>query len=116
MLDGQLKKEMAFIWLCFIASVLVLAALASCTPNPPHIQPVKPPSIEPQIDIKECPPKTSSLVDNVCDGLFTPEGLACVRCFGGEGCYNKPEIVYCVTGACLEDAKCRYHPPDLPTK
>lgn len=98
----------------FYAVVLFLL-LSGCKPAPP-IKPVKPPSLDPQINIQECPPKTSSLVDNVCGGLFTQEGLACVRCYGGEGCYNKPEIVYCVVGACLDDSRCKYVPPDVPTK
>ena len=44
--------------------------------------------------------------EDVCDGLFTTEGLACVRCEGAGGCVDPEVVVYCATGPCALDPRC----------
>lgn len=51
---------------------------------------------------------TSPTADDVCLGLFTPSGLACVQCPGVSGCYDAELAVYCVAGGCADTA-CEVH-------
>jgi|GEM_PF-4618979 len=82
---------------------LILAALvfAGCP------RPVPPPvPITTITQIPTCPP-TEPTTAGVCDGLFTEDGLACVRCPGVGGCVDTATQIYCAAGACLEDARCQ---------
>lgn len=42
---------------------------------------------------------------DVCDGLFTAEGFACVRCEAG-GCMDTVDKMYCVMDSCSSDKRC----------
>jgi len=84
------------------ALVLAALVLAGC----PH--PVPPPVPVPTTTttIPSCPP-TEPTSAGVCDGLFTEDGLACVRCPNVGGCVDIATEVYCAQGACLDDARCQ---------
>jgi hypothetical protein len=83
--------------------------LAGCPPRPrpeplPFPFPLDLSAYEP------CPPTTLTPgPDAVCDGMFTPEGLACVNCSGGGGCRYVAFGVYCSNGPCMSDPKCNWH-------
>lgn len=54
-------------------------------------------------------------VEDICDGLYTIEGLACASCVGGSACIAVQEVVYCVsTGSCLLDERCKPEPLPRP--
>ncbi len=85
-----------------LALTLTLNLLTGCPRPVPR--PAPPPSTDP--GMPPCP-ATEATSAEVCDGLFTDEGLACVRCPGATGCLDVPTQVYCTEGPCLDDRKCR---------
>lgn len=87
--------------LCMV--VLCLATLG-CPRPPTPTPPIGPPKT-----VENCGPGLQlPTVDDVCDGMFTPEGLACVRCPNAQGCLNTFDVVYCVVGTCNSDTRCKY--------
>lgn len=54
-----------------------------------------------------CGPLVVPTTEDVCDGIFTATGLACVRCKGHAGCIDVPDQIYCVSGSCFSDRRCR---------
>ncbi len=77
---------------------LLLVALGGCAHMP----------TTPLVDVPLCSPAIVASVrsDNVCDGAFTAEGLACVACSTRDACYDQAHAVYCVEGGCQEDPRC----------
>lgn len=52
----------------------------------------------------------SPVTEDVCDGLFTVDGYACVRCPDATGCIDAVDGVYCTNGPCTEDPRCASRP------
>ncbi len=56
-------------------------------------------------------PKCSSILpdpENICDGQFTQDGLACARC-DVSGCFDVDDAVYCVKNWDCGDPLCSHH-------
>jgi hypothetical protein len=60
-----------------------------------------------------CPSNMTVTANDVCDALFTRDGLACAHCTGASGCFDDIDTIYCTTGgaSCLGDPAC-YHVND----
>lgn len=58
--------------------------------------------------IDNCPAGTTVLYTDICDGMFTSDGLACAHCGGSEGCFDLVDVLYCAKGraGCLDDEAC----------
>lgn len=85
---------------------LVVLLLAGC---PKPLPPVSDPQLAIPLTVDgagPCPPGTAPGTEDVCAGLFTSEGFACVRCAGAIGCVDVSSMVYCAAGPCLDDARC----------
>jgi len=80
-----------------------LILLAGCPPKPP----VPPPT--PTGGIPLCSVAANPKPVDVCPGIFTPQGLACVRCDAASSCVDRETMIYCVSGTCLSDRVCSYH-------
>jgi hypothetical protein len=84
----------------------LMVALAACPPRPnPPVRAA--PDMAPSIPV--CVPARNVTPANVCTGLYTADGLACVNCPGAAGCIDDIDSVYCITGGCLSDGRCAPH-------
>ena len=93
------------------ALAVALMTCAGCPPTPPVTSPdqarsdlrAAPP---PAGVLGECPSTKDLTPGAVCDGFFTPEGLACARCPSSRGCKASDIQIYCATGPCAADPRC----------
>lgn len=55
-----------------------------------------------------CPSSMSVTYADVCDALFTKDGLACAHCTGASACYDDVDSIYCSSAGpgCLGDPAC----------
>lgn len=90
-----------------LISIAVLM-LCACPPRPnPNPNPPQPLAQDlAPAPMRACPAELAVSPSNVCGGLFTAEGLACVNCPGASGCLDEVDVVYCVAGACTADSRC----------
>src|SRR5258708_6059536 len=86
------------------ALVVMFAASTACPPKPP---PAPPTPIFADAGVAVCPNSSVVSSDAVCDGFFTQEGFACVRCVGNTGCLDKALMIYCAGGGCANDPACK---------
>jgi len=98
-----------------LALPLSLLVLCGCPPKPPIVAPI--PTTEAQ-DMSQ-PDNTAPAVpacstaaqlkqEDICDGFFTKNGLACARCSNVKGCVDSVLVMYCATGPCAYDPVCSY--------
>jgi hypothetical protein len=90
------------------ALLIVAALLLGCHPRLPAHR------VTTTTDGAPCP-KTMALPSarDVCDGLFTRTGLACVRC-AAPACVDQTDVVYCIRGTdCGADPLCSSADPSI---
>lgn len=51
--------------------------------------------------------------DEVCEGLFTSGGYACLACASAQGCFDEADMVYCAQGGCSDPLCGRLQPGRL---
>lgn len=83
-------------------NIFISILLAGCP------KPIPTPPLPPDGSIAACATSVILTQDSVCADLFTPDGYACVRCTGGDGCVETRLQVYCIAGhaGCLGDPLC----------
>jgi len=77
----------------------VAVVLAGC-PKPPTPAPPMPP------DAAFCASPATPNATDVCDGFFTAQGYACVRCPNVSSCVDRDLQIWCVAGSCAGDPAC----------
>jgi hypothetical protein len=90
------------------ATLLLLLFSAACPPKPPT-----PPASLPT-DAGACAVPAAPTASDVCDGMFTAAGYACVRCPNVSGCVDTTLQVYCAAPSCAADPLCRIESEDSP--
>jgi len=94
---------------------LSLLALCGCPPKPPIVTNV--PDVKPSDmagadsatpAIPACTTAAQLKQEDICDGFFTKDGLACARCSNVKGCMDSTLVMYCATGPCAYDPACSY--------
>jgi hypothetical protein len=80
-----------------VMMVTMVTMLAGCP---------KPPPPEPPARGDWCLVAAQATAEDVCDGTFTADGLACVRCVNVAGCVDRTTVVYCSNGPCISDPLC----------
>jgi hypothetical protein len=89
--------------------LLIVLALAACPPKPP---PVPPPDSRVDMARPDMTTPYRACVGaqftsaELCPGMFTAEGYACVRCTGDVSCLDQANQIYCLAEACLTDSRC----------
>lgn len=97
-----------------LSALLLLLLCSACPPFPPP-EPAPPKACETGANcgmygLELCPLNMTVTFADVCDGLFTSDGLACAHCAGAEQCFDKIDYLYCARGpaGCLGDTACYY--------
>lgn len=92
----------------FIGLFFIGMSFLCCKPAPPPVQHAP----DGPIAIPNCAVVTMPRTEEVCDGMFTDDGLACVRCPIVGGCIDTLDQVYCIgKGGCLDDPLCHREQP-----
>lgn len=79
------------------AFVVLIFALVACPKPLPPTPPIPPPD-----GATVCSAGAAKAsAEDVCDGLFTSDGVPCVNCPGAQGCYDEETATYCVAGGCV---------------
>lgn len=83
-----------------LAFAVAAVALLACGPRPPPSPPAP--------SSAACSPAARATPAEVCDGFFTADGHACVRCENVAGCVDAELAIYCVAAPCARDPACAY--------
>lgn len=93
--------------------ILTILFLAGCPVKPTPMPDLKDIAVTvvmadaamPQKVVAVCTSQPAPTPQDVCDGLFTVNGLSCVNCgLAWQGCLDKQDNVYCIVGNCLDTA------------
>lgn len=96
---GEDDTMWALVWAAVLLALLALGTLGACRlPTPPG----------PSTDAPLCDPYLPlPTVADLCDGLFTSEGFACVQCPGYGACVESTDVLYCTNQYGCNDPACR---------
>lgn len=94
------------LWVLALGLITIAVVLLGGCPKPTPTPAPPPPPVYDQGGYRICGP-VEVLAADVCDLLFTSDGLACARCRGDEGCLDETDMIYCSIGGCATDPQCR---------
>lgn len=97
--------------------LLLFAALSlTMCPAPPPPPPIPTPPVPSNLLICSAPLVAPPTPADVCSGMFTTDGWACVSCAGSSGCIDAGLGIYCAAGPCTSDPACSFRAGKAPRR